>query len=179
MDRDRAPRRNQSGRRPRKAGYPSREGPPLSDEERREKQEQRFLESVEKRIKYFLISEDAELDMEPMNSYKRRLVHKIAVDYKLGTESRGEEPERRVCLLRTGETEVPTGRDRPRMVDFGTQTFPVSAGKDGLHLALKMDGSIELWDERATRDVLHDRLVTSAESRIRNSKIVTPDDPDW
>ncbi len=144
-----------------------------------DRQEQQFLESIENRIKYFLVSDEPELDLEPMNSYKRRLVHKLAVQYKLETESRGEEPERRVCLVRTGESSAPTGRSRPRMLDFGAQTFPVNPGDEGLHLALKMDGTIELWQERDQHQVVDHRLVTSSQIRIRNGKIVTPDDAEW
>ncbi len=144
-----------------------------------DRQERQFVESIETRINTFLASNDPELDLEPMNSYKRRLVHKLAVQYKLDTESRGEEPERRVCLVRTGDSAAPTGRPGPRSLDFGAQTFPINPGEEGLHLALKMDGTIELWQERDSHQVLDHRLVTTRQIRIRNGKIVTPEDAEW
>jgi hypothetical protein len=152
----------------------------LDPAERRERDEQRFVEDLEARIRFFLLSEDGELELEPMNSYKRRLAHKVAMQYKLGTESRGEEPNRLVALLRTEEAEVPEERvQRVRMWDFGTQTFPINPGPDGVHLALKQDGSIELWNEDDKHRYVTDRHVTSRQIRIRQSKIVMPDDPEW
>ena len=167
-------------RRPPRRRRPDGRGRPenLDPAERQERQEKKFLEELENRIKYFLMSEDRQLELEPMNSYKRRLVHKLAVQYKLGTESRGEEPERWVCLIRTEEAVMPEGR-KPRLWDFGVQTFPVNPGKEGIRLALKSDGSLEVWSEAERHRILDDRLVTSRQVRIRNGKIVTPDDPEW
>lgn len=148
--------------------------------ERQEREDQRFSEDLESRIRHFLLSEDGELALEPMNSYKRRLVHKIAMQYKLGTESRGEEPNRSVCLLRTEEAEVPEERvQRVRLWDFGAQTFAINPGKEGVHLALKQDGSLELWNESDRHRYVSDRMVGSRQVRIRQGKIVTPDDPEW
>jgi hypothetical protein len=167
-------------RRPPRRRRPDDNRRPLDPAERREREEQRFVEDLENRIRFFLLSEDNELALEPMNSYKRRLVHKIAVQYKLGTESRGEEPNRSVCLLRTEEAVIPEERvQRVRLWDFGAQVFPVKPGTDGVRLALKQDGSIEIWNEGDKHRYVTDRLVTSRQIRIRQGKIVTPDDPEW
>ena len=56
------------------------------------------------RIAYFLRSPEEELELEPMNSSRRRRVHKIAVKYTLRTEPRGEDRDRYVCLVKTSET---------------------------------------------------------------------------
>lgn len=152
----------------------------LDPAERQERDDQRFVEDLESRIRFFLQSEDNELALEPMNSYKRRLAHQVAVQYKLGTESRGEEPNRSVCLLRTPEAEIPQERaPRVKLWDFGAQTFPINPGPDGVRLALKQDGSLEIWNDADKHRYLAERLVTSRQVRIRKSKIVTPDDPDW
>jgi len=130
------------------------------------------------RISYFLRSEEEELELEPMNSYRRRMVHNLATKYHLRTESRGEDRERYVCLIKTEDTaETPpeTAASRPpRLWDFGSQSFPVNPGKDGTHLALKSDGSIELFSEHNRSHILTDRVVTSREFRIRQGRIVMP-----
>lgn len=141
--------------------------------------ETRFLEDLESRIKYFLVSGEEELQLEPMNSYKRRSVHKLATEYKLETDSRGEEPERYVCLIKTEAAEAPTGRDRPKLWDFGVQTFSINPGADGVRLMLKLDGSLEIYDEASKHQILHERVVSHRQIRVRKGKIVTPDDADW
>ncbi len=141
--------------------------------------ETRFLEEMENRIKYFLVSGEDELELEPMNSYKRRSVHKLATEYKLDTDSRGEEPGRYVCLIKTEDAEAPTGRARPKLWDFGVQTFPINPGADGVRLMLKLDGSLEIYDEASKHQILHDRVVSHRQIRVRKGKITTPDDPGW
>jgi hypothetical protein len=168
--------------RPRRRRPEGRSRPGSEDSsERQERLDRRFLEDLEARVRQFLSTEDTELELEPMNSYKRRLVHKLAMQYKLDTESRGEEPNRSVCLIRTPESEAPKARPAPRARawDFGVQTFPVNPGPEGIRLALMSDGSVQLYDEAEHSRVLHDRVVHSRQIRVRQGKIVTPDDPEW
>ena len=149
------------------------------DKDSGDRGEDRFLEDLENRIQYFLSSEDKELDLEPMNSYKRRLAHKVATDYKLETDSRGEEPNRYVRLIRTEASEAPKEKSRPKLWDFGMQTFSVNPGEHGERMALKMDGSVELYQESEKHKVVDERIVTTRQFRIRKGKIVTPDDAGW
>jgi hypothetical protein len=152
----------------------------LDPAERQERDDQRFIEDLESRIRYFLQSDESELALEPMNSYKRRLVHQVAMQYKLGTESRGEEPNRSVCLLRTEEAEMPEERaSRTRLWDFGAQSFPINPGTEGVRLALKQDGSLEIWNEGDKHRYVSERLVTSRQVRVRKGKIIVPSDPEW
>ena len=146
----------------------------------RERLAKLFTSDLETRVKYFMASEDKELELEPMNSYKRRLVHQVAKDFSLNTDSRGEEPNRFVCLIKTEDSKTPAGKgSNPRLWDFGNQTFPVNPGEDGVRLALKTDGSIELVMEGRQYNVLDEQLVTSTEIRIRKGKIVQPGEPNW
>jgi hypothetical protein len=145
----------------------------------KDKAEADFLADLENRVRYFMESEDTELEFEPMNSYKRRLVHHVAKPFKLDTDSRGEEPERYVCLIKTSTSQVPKGAPKTRLLDFGTITYPVSPGEQGLRLALKVDGSLEIWREGQTHLVLDERVVTARQVRIRKGKIVQPGEPDW
>lgn len=136
-----------------------------------------FQREVEMRITYFLKSEEQSLDLEPMNSYRRRMVHTIAKKYNMTSESRGEDRERYVCLIKSGDT--PAAAAAPtniRLWDFGTQSFTINPGENGLHMALKIDGSVEIWNEREKNQIIADRVVNANEFRIRQGKILVPGD---
>ena len=55
----------------------------------------------------FIKSEETLLQLEPMNSFRRRMVHKIGTKYKLTSESKGEGINRSVSLKKTELTEIP------------------------------------------------------------------------
>ena len=55
----------------------------------------------------FIKSEETLLQLEPMNSFRRRMVHKIGTKYKLTSESTGEGINRSVSLKKTELTEIP------------------------------------------------------------------------
>lgn len=62
------------------------------------KQERFFERDIKKIINEVMVSKD-ELKLDPMNSYKRRIVHSIASEYyNIETESFGEEPNRYVVI---------------------------------------------------------------------------------
>jgi len=164
-------------RRPPRRGRPDRDRNEGGDP--RERINEMFKSDMETRIKYFMTAEDKELEFEPMNSFKRRLIHEVARPYNLETASRGEEPNRYVCLIKTKESKIPEKTSMPRLWDFGNQTFPINPGKDGVQLVLKTDGSLELGDDENQRNVVDSRLVTAKEVRIRGGKIVQPGDPTW
>ena len=132
-----------------------------------------FQREIEMRIGYFLESDEKELELEAMNSYRRRMVHTVAKGFNLESESRGEDRDRYVILIKTEETKEAPKR-APRLWDFGSQAFPVHSGSKGVHLALKVDGSLELYQEGNTRDVVADRVVTAKEVRIRKGRILQP-----
>jgi hypothetical protein len=145
----------------------------------KDKAEADLIADLENRVRYFMSSDSQELVLEPMNSYKRRLVHQIAKPYNLDTDSRGEEPERHVCLIKSSESKLPEGVSGPRLWDFGSLTLPVNPGNDGLRMALKVDGSVEIWQQHQSHLVLAERVVTASQIRIRKGKIVQPGEPDW
>ena len=168
-------------------------------------------------------SDEQNMALEPMNSFKRRIVHNVAKEYQIETESRGEDRERHVFLIRTttsatpaeaprrqpGEApfhaprrepdEAPPSRaprrerdfdrersedstDLPgssRLWDFGSQTFPINPGEHGVHIAIKRDGSIEIFQEKDRNHVVAERLVTARQFRVRKGKIVQPGEPGW
>lgn len=208
------PRKRQ--RRPRRDE--GRSGRDRTPEEIKEKQDRDFAREIEMRISYFLDSDEQELELEPMNSYRRRVVHALAGNFNLNSESRGEDRERFVCLVKTGETSAAPRKAQPaeaprkaqsteasheaprraqsaespsqdhatprptpkvRLWDFGTQTFRIKPGPDGLRMALKVDGSIEIWRDAEKPYIVTDRIVTTSEFRIRQGKIVMPEEPGY
>lgn len=61
--------------------------------------QERFFEKDIKNIINDVIRSKDEIKLDPMNSYKRRIVHSIASEYyNIETESFGEEPERYVVI---------------------------------------------------------------------------------
>ncbi len=60
---------------------------------------EKFFESDIKRIINDVLKTKDEIKLDPMNSYKRRIVHSIASEYyNIETESFGEEPNRYVVI---------------------------------------------------------------------------------
>lgn len=60
---------------------------------------EKFFESDIKRIINEVLKTKDEIKLDPMNSYKRRIVHSIASEYyNIETESFGEEPNRYVVI---------------------------------------------------------------------------------
>lgn len=137
------------------------------------------MQDIEARIQHFMGSDDTELSFEPMNSYKRRLVHQASKPFNLDTDSRGDEPERYVCLIKNENSKAPQGMKKAHLWDFGTQGYSVNPGESGLHLALKADGSVEIYREADRHQVVDQKVVTGRQIRIRGGKIVEPGDPAW
>lgn len=160
----------------RKRRPPRRPRREASPEEIKEKIDRDFQRELEMRIAYFLQSADEELELEPMNSYRRRITHNLAKKYNMTSESRGEDRERYVCLVKTDETPPVLESSKVRLWDFGSQTFAVNPGVDGLRLALKIDGSLEIWREGEKNHIIAERLVTAKEVRIRKGQILVPGD---
>jgi hypothetical protein len=216
------PRSHDDGpRRPRRRGRPGQDDrgrrgshPPREESGfDRDRSEQEFTEEMHARLQQFLTSDEQGIALEPMNSFKRRVVHNLAKDYQIETESRGEDRERHVYLIRTTSSATPADAPRrkpgeapshhrptepsePResresaddaadypsaskVWDFGSQTFPVNPGEQGVHIAIKRDGSIEIFQEKDRNHVVAERLVTSRQFRVRKGKIVQPGEPGW
>ena len=66
-----------------------------------------FLQSLNELIVGFIQSGEAKRQLDPMNGYQRRLVHKLGALYALDSESVGEEEGRCVLLTRSENTRLP------------------------------------------------------------------------
>ena len=124
----------------------------------------------------FVKSEETHLQLEPMNSFRRRMVHKIGTKYKLTSESTGEGINRSVSLRKTELTEIPENIIQNNVIDRGIEIF---YSKPGTEIVLRKDGSFGIaLNERETR-ILDRRPVEDGEFRIRQNKIVCRHDSNW
>ena len=124
----------------------------------------------------FIKSEETQLQMEPMNSFRRRMVHKIGSKYKLTSESTGEGINRSVSLRKTEQTEIPENIMQNNVIDRGIEIF---YSKPGTEIVLRKDGSFGIsLNERETR-ILDRRPVEDGEFRIRQNKIICRNDSNW
>ena len=124
----------------------------------------------------FVKSEETHLELEPMNSFRRRMVHKICTKYKLTSESTGEGISRSVSLRKTELTEIPENILQNNVIDRGIEIF---YSKPGTEIVLRKDGSFGIsLNERETR-ILDRRPVEDGEFRIRQNKIVCRNDSNW
>jgi len=124
----------------------------------------------------FIKSEETQLQLEPMNSFRRRMVHKIGTIYKLTSESTGEGTNRSVSLRKTEQTGIPENVMQNNVIDRGIEIF---YSKPGAEIVLRKDGSFGIaLNERETR-ILDRRPVEDGEFRIRQNRIVCRNDSNW
>lgn len=140
------------------------------------KEDQEFLEKIHHILKQFVESDEEMLEMEPMNSYQRRLVHKIVKDFKLKSASVGEE-ERFVCVTRTDKATVPDMQFKPpqKTHDYGMQTFFTAPNT---RIILRSDGSFGMPLQAERYAPLDERVVENA-FRIRQNKIICYGEKGW
>ncbi len=138
--------------------------------------DEELIAEINDTIVSFIKSEETYLKMEPMNSFRRRMVHKIGTEFKLTSESSGEGINRSVSLRKTKLTEIPQDIIQKKVIDRGIEIFFT---KPGTEVVLRKDGSFGIaLNERENR-ILDRRSVGDGEFRIRQNKIVCRDDNNW
>ena len=124
----------------------------------------------------FIKSNETHLQMDPMNSYRRRMVHKIGTEFKLTSESTGEGNSRSVRLEKTNVSAIPENVNKKRVFDRGIEIF---YAKPGAEIVLCNDGSFGISLKERESRVLDKRTVEDGEFRIRENKIICKDDGNW
>lgn len=138
--------------------------------------DQELLTDVNTAIVRFIKSDETFLQMEPMNSYRRRMVHKIGADYKLSSESTSDGENRSVRLSKTPETTIPENINSQRVIDRGIEIF---YAKPGAEIVLRKDGSFGVSLKERESKILDRRTVVDGEFRIRENKIICKQDSNW
>ena len=136
-----------------------------------------FLKELETVFISFIESSKEQLGLEPMNSYKRRLAHKLSGQFQLESESIGEDKKRAVLLNKTPQTKIPGNRKfKVPRIDTGNETY---YAKPGVQIVLRSDGSFGVpWKEKDVHSI-DKRVVHDGVFRIRNNQIVCQEDSNW
>ena len=149
---------------------------PVFDDMDLSSSDEELIAEINDALVHFIKSKETQLQLEPMNSFRRRMVHKIGTKYKLTSESTGEGINRSVSLRKTEQTEIPENIMQNNVIDRGIEIF---YSKPGTEIILRKDGSFGIaLEERETR-ILDRRPVGDGEFRIRQNKIVCRNDSNW
>jgi len=135
-----------------------------------------MLTNINETIIDFIKSDKTNLKMEPMNSYRRRMVHKICYEYKLNSKSTGDGKNRSVCLIKTTNTTIPKNLKNNLVIDRGIEIF---YAKPGSKIVLRNDGSFGVFTNEHEEHLLDIRSIEDGEFRIRNNKIICKQDKNW
>ena len=135
-----------------------------------------ILNGINNKIISFIKSNEDSLQMEPMNSYHRRMIHKISKKYKLRSESDGEGENRYVNLTKTSLTSLPKNVNEDNMIDRGIEIF---YAKPGAEIILRRDGSFGVYMEEQKENIIDRRIINEGEFRIRKNKIICNQDSNW
>jgi hypothetical protein len=138
--------------------------------------DQELMTDINSTIVRFIQSDEIQLQMDPMNSYRRRMVHKIGAEFKLSSESTGEGESRSVSLSKTETTAIPENIDKKRVIDRGIEIF---YAKQGAEIVLRNDGSFGVSLKERDNKILDRRIVEEGEFRIRDNKIICKQDSNW
>ncbi|MBF0288121.1 MAG: hypothetical protein HQM14_09915 [SAR324 cluster bacterium] len=141
------------------------------------REDHEFLEEMHNTLQGFMQSDEEILELASMNSYRRRLVHKVASSFKLKSHSVGDE-ERFVCLTKTEDSKIPEKKafSGGPVHDFGMQTFYATPNT---RIILRPDGSVGIPLKSERYAPLDDRIVTTKEFRVRKNKIVCFGEDGW
>ena len=139
--------------------------------------DQLFLNELETVLLSFIESRQDQVGLEPMNSYKRRLAHKLAGQFNLETESIGEDKSRAVLLKKTSKTSIPQDRKvKVPRIDNGNEIF---YAMPGVEIVIRSDGSFGVpWKEKDGFSI-DKRMVPDGVFKIRSNKIICQDDSNW
>ena len=149
---------------------------PVFDDMDLSSSDEELIAEINDALVHFIKSEETQLQLEPMNSFRRRMVHKIGTKYKLTSESKGEGINRSVSLIKTEQTEIPENIMQNNVIDRGIEIF---YSKPRTEIVLRKDGSFGIaLNERETR-IQDRRPVEDGEFRIRQNKIVCRNDSNW
>ena len=136
-----------------------------------------FIKELQLIYARFIESDKQELKLEPMNSYQRRLAHKLSSNFRMESTSTGEENERAVVLKKTDQTCIPNKQKfKAPSIDTGNETF---YAKPGVQIVLRSDGSFGIpWKDK-NGQYLDKRVIHDGMFRIRRNQIVCKGDTNW
>jgi R3H domain-containing protein len=140
-----------------------------------------FLKEYKEQLVDYMRGNNEELHLAPMNSYFRRLVHQLAMEFNLQTHSEGDGAERHVVLTKNAGSSVPDKLKNQRSIvwNFGDNEFLVDPLQAEVEVFLGKDGSVGLFDESLKAPYIAKRKVVSGVFKIKMNKIVELHDEEW
>lgn len=140
-----------------------------------------FVSEYEERLIAFMNSDETTIHLEPMNSYYRRLVHHLAMEFKFSTHSEGEGADRHVVLTKTEKSQIPKKlkHQKPIVWNYGDQEFLVDPLQESVEVYLGKDGSVGLYSEDSNVPYVTKKKVVSGVFKIKMNKIVELFDEEW
>lgn len=143
--------------------------------------EEDFRAEAAELLKGFMNSDEEEKHLPPMNSFYRRLTHKLATDFGLDTRSEGEGKDRHIVVTKTDDSKIPEALPEKKVIlwHFGDREFFVDPMQREVEVYLSTDGTIGVWEENAGIKVLDRRKVTSGSFKIKHSKIIEIHHAEW
>ncbi len=149
----------------------------MFDEMKLSKEDELLIQDLRRIYARFIESDETELRLEPMNSYRRRLAHKLGAEFLLESTSLGEDKERLVCLNKTSKTRIPNRmKIKSPRIDMGNEIF---YAKPGVQIVLRSDGSFGVLRGEKREQYLDKRVIQDGMFRIRSNQIVCREDRNW
>lgn len=143
--------------------------------------EENFLDQYEEVFRDFISSDQQQLEMEPMNSYFRKLLHDLGTEFKFETTSNGEGPERHILVRKTEESKAPekTLRKKRQTWSFGDREFFVDSTSNSVEVYLDRNGNVGFYDKRSDPKHIARKKVTTGSFKIKENKIIEIIDSEW
>ena len=138
--------------------------------------DQELMTEINVALISFIKSNETHLQMDPMNSYRRRMLHKIWTEFKLTSDSTGEGDSRAVRLEKTNASAIPENVNKKRVFDRGIEIF---YAKRGAEIVVRNDGSFGISLKERRSRAMDKRTVEDGEFRIRENRISCKDDSNW
>lgn len=145
----------------------------LSDED--------FRAEAAELLKEFMNSDEQEKHLPAMNSYYRRLTHKLATSFGLDTRSEGEDKDRHIVVTKTPDSKIPEALPQKKVIlwHFGDREFFVDPMQSEVEVYLSADGTVGVWEEDAGIKALDRKLVTTGSFKIKRNQIIEIHHPEW
>ena len=136
----------------------------------------KFVKEIEFILDEFLKTKSSEKKLEPMNSYQRRLVHKICSLYKINSNSSGNKENRYVVIKKQDTSKKPNLKFKAILIDKGNEIY---YAKPGINIVLRYDGSFGIQLNESKNNYIHKRVIHDGIFRIKSNQIVCQGDSNW
>ena len=143
--------------------------------------EEDFLQEYQEILTGFMNSDEEKLDLPPINSFYRRLVHKLAKSFRMETASEGVDADRHIVVTKSKGSVIPTPI-KPKtgpVWNFGDREFLVDPLQREVEVALEKDGTVSAYNPEKAAHYLAYKKVTTGSFKIKSNQIIQIQDNEW